>query len=37
MAATFGSPAQTVFSVSYDCHVGNGTPGRKIASPPPLV
>jgi RHS repeat-associated protein len=27
MSATFGSPVQTVFSINYDFHVGNGTPG----------
>jgi RHS repeat-associated protein len=27
MSATFGSPAQTLFSISYDFHAGNGTPG----------
>ena len=26
MSATFGSPLQTVFSISYDFHAGNGTP-----------
>jgi hypothetical protein len=27
MSATFGSPVQTVFSINYDFHAGNGTAG----------
>jgi hypothetical protein len=27
MSATFGSPLQTVFSIGYDLHLGNGTSG----------
>ena len=28
MSATFGSPVQTVFSISYDFHLGNGDNGN---------